>query len=164
MPLVRKIIDLTDGYYSNTLLVWLTKPTRRQDSNKVHQQLKYYSGNIMIKNDIDSCIDMIKTKMEEIIFLIVSVDLATKISRDVYDLAHLMCIFIWNEDGNRHDQSTLSPHHKMIGSFDDLNVLVNRIERCVVDVDHRSLDRYVFDELPQQGTRDLSSQSSDFLW
>ena len=101
--------------------------------------------------------------MNEIIFLILSEDFAHDVIPKVSEALQLKFILIWFEDDNMSRSSSPSCD-KVLGRFDNLDALCGRIEHGMMNIDSRSSDRFTFDELRQRGTRDLSSQSPDFLW
>ena len=158
----RRETDLINELSLEISLIWLVPSSTNLDPSQIHEQLKQYRTQKIVTMSVDSCLAEINRRVDEIIFLIVSEDFAHDVIPKVSEAHQLKFILIWFKDDNT--SCSLSSCDKVLGCFNNSDALSDTIEHGMMNFSIRLSDRFIFDDLPQQDTRDLSAESTDFVW
>jgi hypothetical protein len=147
-------------------LIWFAPDSSTNDDiGKITEELRVINNFIHFPTDIDSCITDIKRIKEEKICLIISNNNAFKLLPSIIKLPQLDSVFIFPENGEELSRlrTVDNDYHKIVDGFDNSNDLIKSIREQVKHI-NRQLEMVLFYNQHQQGTRDLSEQSPQFLW
>jgi hypothetical protein len=132
------------------------------DAETIKEELWVVNNYILFFTDIDSGISYIRSINKEKIFLVTSGNNAFKLLPDIIDLSQLDSIFIFPENRTEFNR-LLDDYSKIVDIFDNLNDLIASIKENIKHINIQ-LEVLSFYDQYQQGTRDLSKQSTEFLW
>ncbi|CAF1304860.1 unnamed protein product [Adineta steineri] len=158
-------LTTTDVVQENTAdvaLIWFDPTMNASDENEKIKDLLLINNFVRVYIDLDLCITYIKSEKEKKIFLIISGNDAFKLLPSITEPTQLDLIFIFPENQNEFNR-LCEDYIKVAGIFDNYNELIKSIKDDMEYV-NTQMEIISFYDQHQHGTRDLSDQSTDFLW
>jgi hypothetical protein len=157
------ISDSRQKNEKNITLIWFNPITNTTDDiNKIKEELWTVNNVVLFPTDINSCISDIKSRDTEKIFLIISSNIAPDLLPDIIDFSQLDAIFILSENRNKFNYLR-DDYCKVVDIFGNSNDLLRSVQQNITLFSGQMQEVY-FHEPHQQSTRDLSTESSEFLW
>jgi hypothetical protein len=157
------IIDSIQENEENITVIWFDPiMNTTDDTEKMKKDLCAVSNVVLFPADIDSCMTDIKSREREKIFLITSSNNASKLLPNINGLSQLDSIYIFPEDRQKFNHLR-DDYPKVVNIFDNANDLLISINESVTHNSSQIKILSYYDQY-QQGTRNLSEQSAEFLW
>ncbi|CAF3939001.1 unnamed protein product, partial [Adineta steineri] len=147
---------------ADVALIWFDPTMDASDENEKIKDLLLINNFVRVYIDLDLCITYIKSEKEKKIFLIISGNDAFKLLPSITEPTQLDLIFIFPENQNEFNR-LCEDYIKVAGIFDNYNELAKSIKDNMEYV-NTQMEIISFYDQHQHGTRDLSDQSTDFLW
>ncbi|CAF3763798.1 unnamed protein product [Adineta steineri] len=154
--------DLVQENTADVALIWFDPTMNASDENEKIKDLLLINHFVRVYIDLDLCITYIKSEKEKKIFLIISGNDAFKLLPSITEPSQLDLIFIFPENQNEFNR-LCEDYIKVAGIFDNYNELIKSIKDNMEYV-NTQMEIISFYDQHQHGTRDLSDQSTDFLW
>jgi alpha-N-acetylglucosamine transferase len=161
----EEILSTTDNSIQeneeNIILIWFNPVVNTtNDNEQTKQDLQAVHNLIRCPTDIVSFNAVIKSRKKEKIFLIVSATDVCALPREIIKLPELDSIFIFPEDEGEqlHDR-----YSKIVSNCRNADDLIKSIKENIKRV-NREMEVISFYDEHEQSTRDLSKQSTEFLW
>jgi tetratricopeptide (TPR) repeat protein len=147
----------------STTLIWFDPNIEsREDTEETKQQLRLINDYVKFHTNLDQCVKFIQSRDKEKIFLITSGSKASQLLPHIASLRQVDSIFIFCMKKERYEH-LMNEYPKIIGIYIDLNELCQSIEQQIDLVD-KQLQTFSFFDQHQKSTKDLSKESSEFLW
>ncbi|CAF4184468.1 unnamed protein product [Rotaria sordida] len=147
----------------NLKLIWFDPNIKsKEDMKTKKEELRVINEHVNIFSDLDECVKFIKSIKNETIFLITSGIQAPEILSQVLDLSQVDSIFIFCMLKDRHEY-LLTKYNKIVGIYTEFDDLCKTIED-EFDFFNKRIETFSSFEKGEQSTKDLSKESSTFLW
>jgi hypothetical protein len=131
-------------------------------SNNDIEQLKIRLCEAVFHTELKSCVTFIESIREEKIFVVISPSFTSEILFLLPHLEQIECIFIYCSKTDDYEYSLIE-HPKIINICDNLDLLCSSIKEQI-DFINQQHHRWTFFDRDYFKTKDLSKQSSDFIW
>ncbi|CAF0926504.1 unnamed protein product [Adineta steineri] len=131
------------------------------NADKIKEDLLAVDKAVTFCTDIDLCVEEIKSKKKEKIFLIISATDACKILPEIATLSQLNSVFIWPE--NQDECKRLIDDYcevRICNNSNDVIKSINEKIKCI----GKPLECVSFYDQHQKSTRILPTQSGEHLW
>ncbi|CAF1350606.1 unnamed protein product [Rotaria sordida] len=159
----HSLIERLRQSQNNLKLIWFDPNIRsKEDMKTKKEELRVINEHVNIFSDLDECIKFIKSVKNEKIFLITSGTQAPEILSQVSDLSQVDSIFIFCMLKDRHEY-LLTKYNKIVGIYTEFDDLCKTIED-EFDFFNKRIETFSSFEKGEQSTKDLSKESSTFLW
>jgi hypothetical protein len=155
--------NFNESFGENVILIWFDSTIEiPEDILQTMEDFRTLNYFVFFFNEINRCIDYIKSIKKEKIFLILSVDNAYKLLPTILHLSQLDSVFIFPGNRNNHNR-LFDDFHKIINIFDNFDELSVSIKDNIKYL-NKQIELFSFYDFHQQSLRDISTQSAEFLW
>lgn len=156
--------DSTQEKEENVCIIWFNPETPLLDNTlaQIKKELSVNKSSISFHNDIDQCIDLIKSLKNTKVFLIISGNNILKYRSQIDNLPKLYAIFIFPEEPEKYER-VKDAYSEIVGIFGNTIDLIKSITKKLRFVNEQD-EIISFYHHHQQGARELSERSGNFLW
>lgn len=157
------INDSIEVNRENVTLIWLNSTmSENDDSEKIKEKLQTINHFIRCFTDFDPCITFIESIRMEKIFLILSGMNVYKLPKKIMHLSQLDSLFVFPNNPQEYKR-LFEDFPKVVDIYDNPDDLIKSITDNIKHA-NRQIEVVSFYDQRQQGTRDISEQSAEFLW
>jgi len=134
-------------------------PNNEFNTENFKIRLHQINNSVVFHTELDSCITFIKSIEQEKIFLIISNSSVSQLTI----FHHIDSIFLFCSNKNNQHERLSFEESKLIGIYDKLDFLYASIKEQI-DLADNPIHQWCFFDHIEFANKDLSKQSSDFLW
>ncbi|CAF3309219.1 unnamed protein product [Rotaria socialis] len=147
----------------NITIIWFDlRIGSDEDTETVEERIRSINDFVIFITDLDECVKYIKSVEKEKIFLITSEAKTTEILAQISSLPQIDSVFIFGRKTDQYEQ-LLSKCSKITGIYAQIDDLWQSIKEQVNFV-NRQIQAFSFFDRREKSTKDLSKESSEFLW
>ncbi|UJR11319.1 hypothetical protein I4U23_015500 [Adineta vaga] len=146
-----------------TTLLWFDPNIgSREDTLETQKMLRCINDYVIFHTDLEECVKFIQSVEKETILLITSGSKASQLLPRVASLRQIDSIFIFCMKKSRYEY-LIDEYSKINGIYVQINDLCQAI-KCQTNLIDKQLQTFSFFDQRQKATRDLSRESTEFLW
>ncbi|CAF1150063.1 unnamed protein product [Rotaria sordida] len=161
--MTTKILDPQQNLESIILIWYDSNIDKTNDTKETMNVLREINNCAVFHIDLQICINHIKSIKNEKIFLITSGQDATIILKEVNSLIQVDSVFIFCFKPEKY-QHLLQKFTKLIGIYSKRHDLINSLKENIILVEKHLQTFNFYNQHKEKSTRDLSKESSEFLW
>ncbi|CAF1053698.1 unnamed protein product [Rotaria sordida] len=161
--MTTKILDPQQNLESIILIWYDSNIDKTNDTKETMNVLREINNCAVFHIDLQICINHIKSIKNEKIFLITSGQDATIILKEVNSLIQVDSVFIFCFKPEKY-QHLLQKFTKLIGIYSKRHDLINSLKENIILVEKHLQTFNFYNQQKEKSTRDLSKESSEFLW